>query len=121
MSPPQPVESGRSITLVAIDDDTEVLEFILDALRLESLRILTFTDPAEGMRCVSREQPEIVLLDLVLPGVSGMELLERILSFAPRTNVILITGHYSTESAVEAIQKGASDYLNKPLSIVVLR
>ena len=73
------------------------------------------------MELVYRHRPQIVLLDLVLPGVSGMELLKRILEFAPGADVLLITGHYSTESAVEALQQGASDYLNKPLSVSVLR
>jgi len=82
---------------------------------------LTAPHPEEGLRLVQRCHPEIVLLDLVMPGLGGMELLDRVLAFAPSTDVLLITGHYSTESAVEAIQKGASDYLNKPLSINVLR
>src|SRR2546422_5378422 len=56
-----------------------------------------------------------------MPKVGGMELLERILEAAPATNVMLMTGHYSTEAAVEAIQKGAYDYLNKPLSVEKLR
>jgi len=57
----------------------------------------------------------------LMPGVSGMELLEKILAVSPETEVILVTGHYSTESAVEAIRKGASDYITKPLSVPGLR
>ena len=53
--------------------------------------------------------------------MSGMEVLERIMEFDPSIDVILMTAHYSTESAVEAIKKGASDYLNKPISIAALR
>src|SRR3989449_7468800 len=56
-----------------------------------------------------------------MPKIGGMELLERILEADPGTNVMLMTGHYSTEAAVEAIQKGAYDYLNKPLSVEKLR
>ena len=55
-----------------------------------------------------------------MPKMSGMELLERIVEFDPAIEVILMTAHYSTESAVEAIKKGASDYLNKPISIAAL-
>ena len=65
--------------------------------------------------------PQIVLTDLVMPHMSGLEVLERIMEFDPSTDVILMTAHYSTESAVEAIKKGASDYLNKPVSIAALR
>ena len=115
-------EPESAVTLVAIDDDQESLDLVQDGLAaLDGLQVLTASHPEEGMRLVQRHHPEIVLLDLVMPGVGGLELLDRILAFAPSTDVLLITGHYSTESAVEAIQKGASDYLNKPLSISVLR
>ena len=62
-----------------------------------------------------------MLLDLVMPGVHGMELLKQIVEIDPGTDVILMTGQYSTESAVEAIQIGASDYLPKPFSVEKLR
>jgi DNA-binding NtrC family response regulator len=68
-----------------------------------------------------QSRPQIVLLDLMMPGVRGLEMLERILEADPGADVILMTGHYSTESAVEAIKKGASDYLNKPLNVETLQ
>jgi len=106
------------ILLLAIDDDPQSLEFVKDALAQENLEILTTTDPELGLELVLRRHPQIVLLDLMMPKIGGMELLERILEADPGTNVMLMTGHYSTEAAVEAIQKGAYDYLNKPLSVV---
>ena len=109
------------ILLLAIDDDPQSLEFVKDALAQENLEILTTTDPELGLEFVLRRHPQIVLLDLMMPKIRGMELLERILEADPGTNVMLMTGHYSTEAAVEAIQKGAYDYLNKPLSVEKLR
>ena len=109
------------ITLVAIDDDPVSLELISDALEQTNLQILPVTDPWKGLTLIRERRPEIVLLDLLMPGVSGMELLEKILAVSPETEVILVTGHYSTESAVEAIRKGASDYITKPLSVPGLR
>ena len=109
------------VTVAAIDDDPESLQLLRDALRSEDLRLVTAANPADGLRLVAAHHPDIVLLDLVMPGVTGMGLLERILAAEPRAAVILITGHYSTESAVEAVQKGASDYLTKPLSVAMLR
>jgi len=109
------------ILLLAIDDDPQSLEFVKDALAQENLEILTTTDPELGLELVLRRHPQIVLLDLMMPKIMGMELLERILEADPGTNVMLMTGHYSTEAAVEAIQKGAYDYLNKPLSVEKLR
>src|SRR5439155_11792231 len=85
------------------------------------LEILTAADPEEGLDLAHSHHPQIVLTDLVMPRLSGLEVLERIMEFDPSTDVILMTAHYSTESAVEAIRKGASDYLNKPVSIAILR
>ncbi len=113
--------TASSIKLVAIDDEPESLELIEDALTQPDLKIETAADPDAGWELVRREHPEIVLLDLRMPKVSGMELLERIVAWDPGIDVILLTGHYSTDSAVEAIQKGACDYLTKPVSPVVLR
>lgn len=109
------------VQLLAIDDDPKSLELIQDALQRDDLTILTATDPAAGLELVRLWHPQIVLLDLIMPGMDGIRVLERILAAAPMTEVILITGHYSAESAVEAIRKGASDYLTKPLSIARLR
>jgi DNA-binding NtrC family response regulator len=107
--------------LLAIDDDPQNLELITAALASERLQVLTASDPEAGFEVFLRVRPRIVLLDLVMPNVSGMELLQRIVGIDPGVDVILITAHYSTESAVEAIQKGACDYLNKPLEVEKLR
>src|SRR5579871_4591612 len=109
------------LTLLAIDDNTENLEMIRAALERDEVEILTSSDPEKGFEIFMRVRPRVVLLDLVMPKISGMELLERIVSIDPGVDVILITAHYSAESAVEAIQKGASDYLTKPLDIERLR
>jgi DNA-binding NtrC family response regulator len=109
--------SDRPITLIAIDDDPTTLELISEALEGMDLQILTSTDPAEGRELILQKQPDIAVLDLILPGHDGMELLEAIVHQSPNTEVLLMTGHYSTESALEAIQKGACDYLTKPISV----
>lgn len=105
------------VTIVVIDDDRQSLSLVAAALEQEGVQILTADDPEQGLAIVRERQPEIVLLDLMMPKMSGMEVLERIVDDDPATDVILMTAYYSTESAVEAIQKGACDYLNKPLSI----
>ena len=109
------------VKLVAIDDDPVSLELICEALADEKLEIHSSTDPEQGFDVVLRERPQIVLLDLMMPNVTGMELLERIVQVDPSIDVVLMTAHYSTESAVEAIKKGASDYVNKPIDIPVFR
>ncbi len=110
-----------SVVLVAIDDDPQSLELIRAALDQEGLEMLTETDPEKGLELVFKKHPQIVLLDLMMPKMGGIEVLERILEADPSTDVILLTGHYSTESAVEAIQKGACDYMTKPIAVEKLR
>lgn len=105
-----PMNAPNVLKLLAIDDNPENLALIAASLESESLEILTENDPEVGFETFLRLRPRIVLLDLVMPKVSGMELLERIVAVDPGVDVILITAHYSTESAVEAIQKGACDY-----------
>jgi DNA-binding NtrC family response regulator len=109
------------LKLLAIDDNPENLALIAAALESESLEILTENDPEVGFETFLRVRPRIVLLDMVMPKVNGMELLERIVAVDPGVDVIVITAHYSTDSAVEAIQKGACDYLTKPLDVEKLR
>jgi DNA-binding NtrC family response regulator len=113
--------SSSTLKLLAIDDDARGLEVIELALRRQGLEIMTSQDPEEGFEMFLRTRPKIVLLDLVMPKVSGIELLDRIVKVDPGVDVILITAHYTAESAVEAIQKGACDYLTKPLDIDKLR
>ncbi len=109
------------IRLVAIDDDPLSLELISEALAQAGVEILTTTDAEAGLNLVLTQRPQIALVDLKMPKVSGLELLDQIIEADAGIDVILITAHYSTESAVEAIRRGASDYLNKPLSIEQLR
>ena len=105
-----------SLRLVVIDDDPKNLKFVNFILANAGLEIHTASEPQEGLDLIRRLRPQIVLMDLVMPGVQGMELLEKIVEFDPGIDVILMTGYYSTESAVEAVQKGAADYFPKPFS-----
>jgi len=110
-----------SVSLLIIDDNAGSLELLSSALAQPELEILTASDPEEGLDLVFERHPQIVLTDLVMPHLTGLDVLERIMEFDPSVDVILMTAHYSTESAVEAIKKGAGDYLNKPISMAVLR
>lgn len=113
--------AGPLLSLLIIDDDLGSLELLSTALAQPGLEILTANDPEEGLDVACSRHPHIVLTDLVMPNLSGMEVLERIVEVDPGIEVILMTAHYSTETAVEAIQKGASDYLNKPIPLATLR
>ena len=113
---------ANKVTLVAVDDDPDLLTLVSSALGAQDdVELVTALDPVEGLETIRRRRPPIVLVDLMMPGMSGMELLERVVEIDPSADVILMTAHYSTESAVEAIRKGACDYLNKPFTREQLR
>jgi DNA-binding NtrC family response regulator len=109
------------VTIVAVDDNESSLEFVSSALHLEGVEVIPCSDPEEAFETIQNRHPEIVLTDLVMPKLGGMDLLERISEFDPSISVVLMTAHYSTESAMEAIRKGACDYLDKPIQVAVLR
>jgi DNA-binding NtrC family response regulator len=115
------VPGVRPISIAIIDDRPSSVELMESALQPLEVQTHCFTDPEEGLEFVFTHHPQIVLTDLVMPGLTGMELLERIVEFDPTIDVVLTTAYYSTESAVEAIRKGAADYLDKPFPPHVLR
>ncbi|MGZ4860372.1 MAG: sigma-54-dependent transcriptional regulator [Candidatus Angelobacter sp.] len=114
-------DTRNPIALVIIDDNPRSLEYVSAALSAESVKIFTAADPEEGLDLVYTHRPQVVMTDLVMPHMTGLDVLERIAEFDPAIDVILMTAHYTTDTAVEAIRKGAADYLNKPISLATLR
>jgi DNA-binding NtrC family response regulator len=110
-----------AISLLVIDDNPGGLDLISSAVAQPGLEVLTAADPEKGLDLFRNRRPQIVLTDVVMPRMNGLQLLDQIMEVDPTTDVILMSAHYSTESAVEAVRKGASDYLNKPVSIGPLR
>jgi DNA-binding NtrC family response regulator len=113
--------ANTAVSLVIIDDNPGSLEFLSSALARAGLNIFTASDPENGLDLVYTHHPQIVLTDLVMPGLTGLNVLERVIDFDPAIDVVLMTAHYTSDTAVEAIRKGAADYLNKPIALNVLR
>jgi len=105
------------ITILVVDDDESHLQFVQDALRNENVQVYTAPNGQLGLALFLEKRPYGVLLDLALPDIGGMQLLPQMLAADPGAEIILMTGNYSTESAVDAIRNGASDYLDKPLDL----
>lgn len=116
-----PAHRDSLISLLIIDDNEGSIELLSSALKQQDLEIVTALDAQRGLQLVFERRPQIVLTDLVMPHMSGLEVLDRIVEFDPSINVVLMTAHYSTESAVDAIKRGAADYLNKPVNLQALR
>ena len=113
-SRPSPEGHERTRILV-VDDDPQALRFLRDALLTAGYAPLMTGDPRELPRLIQTEKPELVLLDLMLPGTDGIELMERIPELADLP-VIFISGYRRDETVARALQLGAADYIVKPFS-----
>jgi len=107
--------------ILVIDDEETIRDSCSQVLKKEGYSVKTAEDGLEGLKLLKKEFFHAVLLDLRLPGLDGMEVLSRIKEENPKTPVIIITGYASIDSAVEAMKRGAADYLAKPFSPEQLR
>jgi DNA-binding NtrC family response regulator len=114
-------ELARPVKLVGVDDDPLVLDYIESTLTQPGLEIVRSSDPVQAWELIRQIHPDIVILDYLMPGMTGIELLERIAEWDAEIDVVLLSVEYSPARAVEAIQKGASDYLTKPIAATLLR
>lgn len=115
-------KSGHApLEILVIDDDELTIEFVRMALAGRNIVVSGALDAAAGLAAVRQLRPDLILLDLILPGANGIDLVEKIREDDPETQIFMMTGHYSTESAVRAVQAGADDYLDKPVSVETLR
>ncbi len=104
------------VKLVVIDDDPKVSWVLSQGLE-KSFEVLYARDGQEGLKLVSQIKPELILLDIKMPGLSGLEVLEKIKALDLSTNVIMLSGHGDTKNVVESIKKGASEFINKPFDV----
>ncbi len=107
--------------ILILDDNPGSLELLSTALARPGVAIFSAERPSEALELVQQKRPQLVLTDLVMPEMTGLDVLSRIMELAPATDVVLMTAHYTTETAVEAIRRGAADYLEKPIRLPVLR
>ncbi len=102
--------------VLAVDDEEVVCESIRRVLSEEGYTVRTTTSSREGLELIRKEAFDLLLLDIKMPEVDGIELLRAARSASPETEVIIVTGYATIETAVEAIKLGAFDYLEKPVS-----
>ncbi len=107
--------SGERTRILAVDDDPQILRFLQRALREAGYQLTVTDDAAEAPGLVELEEPDLVLLDLFLPGTSGFDVLKQIREFSG-VPVIFLTASDKEEDAVRALEAGADDYMTKPFS-----
>ncbi|MBL8695255.1 MAG: sigma-54-dependent Fis family transcriptional regulator [Planctomycetes bacterium] len=107
-------------SIIFIDDDDTLRGVLTRELESREFKVQAFRSAEGVLESVRLESPDAVLLDLRLPGVDGLELLQQIRAADPDVQVVVLTGHGSLEHAVEAMRRGAFDFLTKPVSLDVL-
>ena len=110
-----------SSKILVIDDEEVVLDSCTQVLAGAECQVTTASNGAQGLKLVEELQPDLVFLDLKMPGLSGFEVLGKIRGQHPLMAVIVITGYATVSSAIEAMKKGAFDFLPKPFTPEELR
>ncbi|MGA3173455.1 MAG: response regulator, partial [Syntrophorhabdales bacterium] len=103
--------------VLIIDDEQAILGSLSSILRDEGFDVSAARDGKEGLALFEKEKPRIVLLDIWMPEMDGLEVLRLVRERDPEAVVIVISGHGTISTAVEAVKMGATDFLEKPLSI----
>jgi DNA-binding NtrC family response regulator len=103
--------------LLVIDDEKNIREGLAESLTLDGYDVVCAADGDEGWKRFEKGDIDLVITDLRMPGLSGEELMHRILAEIPGFPVIILTGHGSVEGAVTAMQNGAWDFCTKPVDI----
>lgn len=102
-------------TVLVIDDEKPTLAMFRLTLNAYGYEVLTAENGREGLEVFERERPPIVLTDIKMPGMDGIEVLRQIKRIAPGTEVIVITGHGDMDLAIKALNLDATDFINKPI------
>ena len=101
--------------ILVIDDEKPTLSMFRLFLDAYGYRVYTAENGADGLDIFRKEKPAIVLTDIKMPGIDGLAVLPQIKKIAPRTAVIVITGHGDTDLAEQAVELHAVDFINKPI------
>ncbi|MGD2036293.1 MAG: response regulator [Desulfobacterales bacterium] len=101
--------------LLLIDDEPDILRVLSMSLKADGYKVVAAENGPEGLAAFKKEKPHIVITDIKMPGMDGIEVLKKIKELNADTEVIIITGHGDIENAIEALKHGASDFINKPV------
>lgn len=103
--------------ILVIDDERAIRNTLREILEYEKFSVDDASDGAEGVKLIEKNKYDLILSDIKMPKMDGMEVLERIMTITPDTPVVLISGHGNIDTAVEALKKGAYDYIAKPIDM----
>ena len=104
-------------TILVVDDEASICAALAGALADEGYETFTASDGEQALTAIAERKPDLVFLDIWMPGLDGIDTLERIREIAPDAAVIMISGHATISNALEATRRGAFDFIEKPLDL----
>ncbi|MDO8446581.1 MAG: sigma-54 dependent transcriptional regulator [Deltaproteobacteria bacterium] len=107
--------------ILIVDDEPSMREFLEIMLTREGYKVATASDGRDALNMLNKQIYDLIISDIQMPGMGGLELLKSIKDVSPDTEVIMITAYASTETAVEAMKEGAYDYITKPFKVDEIR
>ena len=102
--------------ILVIDDEAAIRDSMKMILEYEGYDFAGAASGQDGLTIIEREPPDVVFLDIKMPGMDGLEVLSRVKAINDTLPVVIVSGHATIETAVEATKKGAFDFIEKPLS-----
>jgi PAS domain S-box-containing protein len=110
----------RYSKVLVVDDDQEVLDVMVECLSRDGYHVLQARNSQGALRIFERERPALIITDLSMPGMDGLELAKAVKAVSPQTEILILTARSSMASAIEALRYGVADYLLKPLGLAEL-
>ena len=108
---------SNKLSVLLVDDKEEFISALSQRLVLYGMEVCTATRGEDALAILQEKTVDVVVLDVVMPGMSGLEILRRIKDIFPHIQVVLLTGHGTTKDGIEGMRQGAFDYLMKPVDI----
>ncbi|MFC2173095.1 response regulator [Acidobacteriota bacterium] len=103
--------------IMIVDDEQDFIDSLSERMKIRGMKVVTATSGNEAVELVGKSNFDAILLDMMMPGLDGLETLKLMLSIDRDLQVIMLTGHATVQSGVEAMKVGAKDYIEKPADI----
>ncbi len=107
----------KSISVMLVDDEKEFVDTLAERLELRGIGVRVANDGETALPMIDDDPPDLVFLDMMMPGIGGLETLKRIKERHPAVQVILLTGRGSDQDGMDGMNMGAADYIMKPIEI----
>jgi len=107
----------KKIKVLLVDDEEEFVSTLAERLQLRDIITLIATDGNQALQIIDAEKPPVIVMDVLMPGLGGLDVLQQVKRKYPKIQVILLTGRGSTKDGIRGMRLGAFDYLMKPIKI----